>query len=88
MRLKDGYELIKIIEEWVVVPVGDKMLAVNGILTLSESGAFLWDKLKNDLNISELVSLLLAEYGVDENTAEIDVNEFVADLKKLGLLEE
>lgn len=88
MRLKEGYKLNKIIGEWVVMPIADKMLEVNGILTLSESGAFLWEKLKNGSEISELVLSLLTEYKIDRNTAETDVNQFIADLKRLRLLQE
>lgn len=88
MRLKEGYELNNIIGEWAVVPIGGRMTDVNGILTLSESGAFLWNKLKTGSDIEKLVSSLLAEYKIDRSTAEEDVRQFIADLNKLGLLEE
>lgn len=88
MRIKEGYKLIEIIGEWVVVPNDDKVLDFNKILTLSESAAFLWNKLQDESNVNELILLLLAEYEIDSNTAEIDVNTFIADLSKIGLLQE
>lgn len=88
MRLKEGYEVIEVIGEWVAVPIGDKMLEVEGMITLSESGVFLWNQLKNEVDINELVLLLCSEYEVDKETAEVDVNEFINNLKRLELLQE
>lgn len=88
MRLKEGYEIVEVIGEWVAVPIGDKMLEVEGIITLSESGVFLWNQLKNEVDINELVLLLCSEYEVDKKTAEVDVNEFINNLKRLELLQE
>lgn len=88
MRLKEGYKLIDIIGEWMVIPNSEKTIDINKLLTLSESGAFLWDKLKDEIDVDELVSLLLSEYEVDRTTAEIDVNSFIKDLNDIGLLQE
>lgn len=87
MRIKEGYLLIDIAGEWVVVPNDETVIELNKILTLSGSAEFLWNKLKDECNVDELVSLLLGEYEIDRNTAEIDVNKFIVDLSSLGLLQ-
>lgn len=86
MKLKEGYELIDIMCESLVVPIADKMTGIDGILRLSESGVFLWKQLKDEVSVEDLVSLLCAEYNADKNTAEVDVKSFIASLSSLGLL--
>ena len=53
----------------------------NGLITLSESAKMLWDLLKNDASIDDLVNKLLSEYEIDEETAKNDTLEFVQSLK-------
>ncbi|MDF2540317.1 MAG: hypothetical protein K0S47_35 [Herbinix sp.] len=87
MKTKEGYELANILNEWLVVPIADKMVEMKGMITLSESGAFLWKLLQHDISIIELVSLLCDEYDVDRTTAENDVRIFIDNLCKIGLLQ-
>ena len=87
MRVKQGFELVEIMKEWMVVPIGENMLKVDGVLTLSESSAFLWNQLIEDNNVDHIISLFLTEYEIDRRTAESDVNEFMDHLNRMGLLE-
>lgn len=87
MKTKEGFELVNILNEWLVVPIADKMAEMKGIITLSESGVFLWKQLQHDISINELVSLLCNEYDVDQITAENDVRIFIDNLCQIGLLQ-
>lgn len=81
MKLKDGFVLRQIAGENVVVPSGSEM-NLNMMITLNDTGAFLWERLDKGAQKSELVAALLAEYDVDEATAKDAVDSFVADLEK------
>jgi hypothetical protein len=87
MKIKQGYELVEIMNEWMVVPIGENMIKVEGLFSLSESSAFLWKQLRVEQNYDDLLSLFLAEYEIDRRTAELDINEFVGNLDRMGLLE-
>ena len=54
---------------------------------MSESAKVLWDLLKNDASIDDLVNKLLSEYEIDEETARRDTLEFIDSLKKNNILE-
>ena len=86
MRLKDGFLLRKVAGEFVVVPTGDAMVNFKAMITLNETGAFLWEALKEEKTEEDLVSALLGEYDVDEATAREDVGGFVNLLKEKNLL--
>ena len=87
MKIKAGFILRNVADQWVVVPIGERVVEVNGILTLSESGAFLWKILEVDTSEAELVKRILIEYDIDEDTAKKDVQAFVEAVRAKGLMD-
>ena len=88
MKIKEGFILKEIAGSYVVVPVGDDLVDFSLMITINETGAFLWECLSADKTESELVSLLKAEYeGADEADMAADVAEFVALLKEYNVSE-
>ena len=88
MKVRDDYIMRPVADTWAVVPVGEAAKAFNGMITLNESGALLWNTLKKGASKEELVEALRAEYSVSEETASADTDEFLAKLKEAGALEE
>ena len=85
MKLKDGFLLRKIAGQTVVLPSsGD--LDLNMMITMNETGAFLWEKLQQETDAAALVAALLEEYDVDEARATAAVEAFVKKLEKNGFL--
>ncbi|MBR5156526.1 MAG: PqqD family protein [Clostridia bacterium] len=87
MKLKDGFLLKEIAGSWVVVPVGEQVVDFQMMITLNETGAFLWEKLKSKISKEELLNALLSEYAVERSVAEADVDEFLKTLSEKELLE-
>jgi len=87
LKLKEGFLLREVAGQWVVVPLGERVVEFNGIMTLSESGALLWGKLKEGTTEEELLQVLMAEYSVDEDIAKKDIQEFIQSIKDKGLIE-
>ena len=86
MKLKGGFVLSEIAGKKVAVPVeGD--VDLNMMITLNGTGAFLWERLQEDVSVDQLVNALLAEYDVDEATARRSVNAFVGKLKENGFID-
>jgi len=81
MKLKDGFLLREVAGETVVIPTGDTM-DLNMMITLNETGKFLWQRLETGAEEGELVAALLSEYDVDEATAKAHVAAFVGKLKE------
>lgn len=80
MKLKDGFLLREVAGQTVVLPTGGE-LDLNMMITLNETGKFLWEHLQSETDEATLVAALLAEYDVDEEIARKSVESFVAKLK-------
>lgn len=87
MRIKEGYMLREAAGETVVVPFGAEALNFQGIISLNETGAFLWRQLEQGCEVDTLVKALLNEYEIDVDTANDDVKDFVEKVKKAGVLD-
>ena len=87
MKIKEGFMLREVAGSWIVVPLGQRVIEFNGLMTLSESGALLWKKMEKGAEVDDLIQLVLSEYDIDEVTARADVEEMVSAIQKKGLIE-
>lgn len=89
MHFRANAELMprEIAGEFLLIPVGSMALKLHGMLALSESGKFLWDRLQNSCTEDELTEALLKEYETDGETARKDVQVFLEKMSQLGVLE-
>lgn len=85
MKIKEGFLLRQVAGQTVVLPTGGD-LDLNMMITLNDTGAFLWEKLQSDCDEADLVAALLKEYDVDEQTARESVAAFVKKLNAHGFL--
>ncbi len=88
MKIKDTFVLRSIAGSSIVVPTGAEMMDFNGMITLNETGAFLWEKMQSETDIASLTEAMLAEYtGISREDAEADIKEFIATLDAKGIIE-
>ncbi len=87
MKIKSCYKLRKMCGSSIVVAVGKNTDEFNGMVTLNESGELLWNTLAQGATDADLVKALIAEYGIDAQTAAVDVDEFIKKVEGAGFLE-
>lgn len=87
MRIKEGFMLREVAGDTVVVPIGKATLDFNGMITLNETGAFLWKLLQSGATEDELIQAMLKEYDAEESVINKDVKSFITKLEGAGLLE-
>ena len=85
MKIKEGFILRTVARETVVLPA-DGVTNFDMMITLNDTGRFLWERLSQGAETAELVDALLAEYDVDRATAEKSAEAFVARMKELDFL--
>ncbi|MDQ2087365.1 PqqD family protein [Herbivorax sp. ANBcel31] len=88
MKIKSGYIIREISDNHVVVPTGQATVDFNGMITLNETGAFLWKELTKGKKLDQLAVDFMKEYDVDQTTAKNDIKEFVERLKDADLIDQ
>ena len=87
MRIKEGYVLRTVMDESIVMPVGENMNIFEGAIVLSPTAAFAWEKLQNNISKSELITAILDEFDVDTGTVENELTHLLEKLDGFGVLE-
>lgn len=85
MKIKEGY---------IVRKIGSKFYAVSaaraaeggGMIALNETGAFIWDLLKEDTTVEAIAKALVERYEIDTETATRDTEAYLCMLKEAGAL--
>ncbi len=88
MKINENYVLRQIADTWVVLPLEEATLDFNGMMTLNETGSFLWSLLEKGCQQTDLVDALLSEYDVTREQAIADVEEFLNKLRNIDCLED
>lgn len=88
MKIKEDLMLRNIVGEWVVVPMGERLLEFNGLMKLNDTAAFIWKLIDNGVNKQDSISAMLEEFDVDETKATHDYETFVSMLRNANILEE
>ena len=77
MKIQPGFTLKEVADSFVIVPTGSNIIDFSAMITLNETGAFLWECLKEDVTEDVLCDMLCKEYDVDRETALADIRDFV-----------
>ena len=88
LKTKPGYSIRQVLDAYLIMSTGRAAYRPNCIMSLNESGAFLWGLLTEGAEENDLVARMLAEYDVDEPTARKDVALFLAQLREKDLVTE
>lgn len=88
MRIINGYLLRLIVDTHIVVPVGERVIAFKGMMTLNETGAYIWKCLEDEINYDELLQAILDKYEIEMETAATDLDEFLDKARANGVIEE
>lgn len=72
--------------EIVLVPADETAGDFNGMITLTETGAFIWEHIEETRDFTHLVDLILDEYEIDRETAAADASTFLMQLLQNGMV--
>lgn len=86
MKIKNIYELKKVVNQYLVIRVEDA-LVLDDMITINEIGKDIFEFLKEEHSEDEVVSYILSNYEVTEEKAREDVHEFIEKLIQKGIVE-
>ena len=87
MKIKEGFMLRQVAGSYVVVAYGQRAVDFNGMITLNETGAFLWEQLSKGADKEGLLASMLEAYEIDSETASRDIDSFLKKLEDAGIAE-
>lgn len=87
MKLKYNFVTNEVADKIVAVAVGDDLQQFNGFIKMNDIGAYIFNKLKNDVTEDEIVSAMQKDYeDATEEEIRETVGEFVGKLKEADVL--
>ena len=87
MRRNENCILRQVADMTVIVPVGAATEQFPGMISVNETGAFLWVLLEKEQTLQSLGEALAQTYQVERKQAEADVKAFLEKLKPAGAVD-
>ena len=88
MKIDKEFVLREIAGDYIIIPTGKTILDFNGLITVNDVGTLIWKMLQEEVSIEEITKRILEEYDVEESVARADIEEFLGELRKHGILTE
>ena len=88
MKVKDGFVLRNVVDEYILMPVDDTILQFDGAVLLNEVSAFIWNKMQTPVSKADLLKSILDEFDVEENVAAQDLDSILETFAGFGIIEE
>ena len=83
MKRNPGFLMRQVAGRYVLAPVGEMAKTFSGMVTMNETGKFLWEKLETDQTVESLAQALVEAYEVDIERATEDVIKYLEPLKPI-----
>jgi len=87
MKIKEGFVLRNVVDEYIVMPTGDNIAKFDGAVVLNDVSAFVFEQLQHAVSREDLLCAILNEFEVDEATAAADLDALLAQFCEVGLLD-
>lgn len=88
MKKKSDFILQDICSEKMLVPIGSQVMDMNGLVTLNGTAAYVWELLAEDRTVDELAAAVAEQFDVAPERARADVQVFIDEITRMGLLEQ
>ncbi|MDE7161862.1 MAG: PqqD family protein [Anaeroplasmataceae bacterium] len=85
MPLNENFILKHVGKEYMIIPLLDGGVDFSKVYNVSETGAYIYEQLKNNKTSSEIAKAMVTEYDVAYDVVLNDILEFIEELKKRGM---
>jgi hypothetical protein len=87
MKRKNGFIMQNVGGENLLVPLGEQVKSLNGLITMNDTAACVWELLAAERSLDELTAAVAERFDIDPETACADLQTFADAIAKMGLLE-
>ena len=86
MRIIKEFMLREIADEYILIPTGSTTEQFNGMITLTETAAFIYQHIEEASTFEELIHMITSEYDIDQQTAANDAYMFINHMLQAGMI--
>ena len=87
MKKIKEFILREIADEYVLIPTGKTTEEFNGMITLTETAAYIYNHIEEAMSFDELLNMMLEEYEVDKETLAKDSYIFINHMLQNRMIE-
>lgn len=89
MKIKEGFEIVDLCGDHVIVATGLKNIDFSKVISLNESAILMWNAVEGkEFTVEDLAKALTDEYEVDLATAMNDAGKIAQEWKEIGLIDD
>jgi hypothetical protein len=78
----------KIAGDLFLIPIRGRIADMQRIFALNPAGEYIWQEMENRKGIEEIRQGMADRFDIEEEKAETDIREFIAELMEAGLIGE
>ena len=88
MRLRGEFVVRKVMDNTVVIPVGQTALKLSGMILLNDVSQVIWQCLEQDAELEMIIKAVTDAFDVSDQEARLDILEFLDKLRNIQLLDD
>ena len=83
MKLNEDYVIQPLVNEYLVIPIGEAGKRFSGVIRMNTTGAFMWNAIRNGADTKEkiLAEVRKVYEDVDPEMVEEDLNQFLGTIQ-------
>ena len=74
--------------ETILVPIRGKLADMQQIFALNPVAEYIWRQMDGKRSVEDIRNCVMARFDVEQEQADSDIQEFIAELREAGLIEE
>ena len=86
-KVNENFLLREVAGEYLLIPTGDSVSSINGMISLNETFYFIWQQFQQPHTIYEVVLSAKEQYDDVDDCIVKDIYRFVLESLKLGFIE-
>lgn len=88
MKIKEGFELMNVCDQNIIISHGKQNINFSKVITLNESASVVWNALiGKEFTFADAAKALTEEYEVEEAIALVDAEKLINDWIEAGIAE-
>jgi hypothetical protein len=88
MKIRGEFITRQILDDTVVLPVGNTAIEFNNMIMLNSVSLVIWQCLEKDVSFDDILKAVTDNFEVSQEQAVADIREFLDGMRSYNLLDE